>query len=104
MDAVGSMFAKNSFFKKSCVAGGKVMCYCPLRLRKMKRNNHCVHRELLVIDRIIAFIRSAGIDSKWLPEREGKPGWRDTLIRLIGPIAFSLQFAFNKSWGIFNQH
>jgi cardiolipin synthase len=98
VDAVGSMLTPNRFFESLRAAGGQVVWYHPFRWYTLKRLNNRTHRELLVIDGMHAFIGGAGIGTAWEQGEAGGKPWRDTVLRVDGPIAAALQTAFIENW------
>jgi phosphatidylserine/phosphatidylglycerophosphate/cardiolipin synthase-like enzyme len=56
------------------------------------------HREILVIDGRVAFTGGAGISEWWAAAYKGQPPWRDTMVRVEGPIVASRQAVFAENW------
>jgi cardiolipin synthase len=98
VDAVGSMLTPNRFFDRLRAAGGQVVWYHPFRWYTLKRLNNRTHRELLVIDGMTGFIGGAGIGTAWAEGMPGQRPWRDTVLRVDGPIAAALQTVFVENW------
>ncbi|MDB5762040.1 MAG: phospholipase D/Transphosphatidylase [Herminiimonas sp.] len=98
VDAVGSMLTPDRFFDALRTAGGEVAWYQPFRWYTLKRLNNRTHRELLVIDGKTGFIGGAGIGTAWAEGQHGQRPWRDTMVRLDGPIAAALQTVFIENW------
>lgn len=97
VDAIGSMETPRHFFDPILRAGGEVEWYQPLRWHTLKRFNNRTHRELLVIDGLTGFVGGAGIGGWWTGEKTGAP-WRDTVVRVSGPLAAALQTSFVENW------
>jgi cardiolipin synthase len=98
IDAYGSMLTPDRYFSALRAAGGQVQWYQPLRWRTLKRFNNRTHRELIIIDGSIAFIGGAGIAAWWTGGADGRPPWRDTMVRVQGPLATALQTCFTENW------
>lgn len=98
VDAVGSMLTPDRFFAPLRKAGGEVVWYQPFRWYTLKRLNNRTHRELLVVDGNIGFIGGAGIGTAWAEGEHGQRPWRDTMVRVEGPIAVALQTVFVENW------
>lgn len=98
IDAYGSMRLPDRYFSRLREAGGEVAWYQPFRWQTLKRYNNRTHRELIVIDGRIAFIGGAGIAAWWTDGADGGPPWRDTMVRVEGPIATALQACFIENW------
>ena len=60
--------------------------YQPLTWYRLHRLNNRTHRELLVVDGRVAFTGGAGVADWWLKPAELAPAWRDTMVRIEGPI------------------
>lgn len=98
VDAVGSLFTSDRYFEPLRKAGGEVAWYQPFRWYTLKRLNNRTHRELMVIDGKTGFIGGAGIGTAWAEGERGQRPWRDTVVRVSGPIAAALQTAFVENW------
>ena len=97
IDAVGSLLTPDSYFDDLRRAGGQVRWYQPIRWHTLKRFNNRTHRELLIIDGEVAFVRGAGI-AAWWDESNGPRAWRDTMVRVEGRVARALQSSFAENW------
>jgi cardiolipin synthase len=98
VDAIGSLLTPWSYFRELRAAGGQVAWYQPIRWYTLKRFNNRTHRELLVVDGDVGFIGGAGIADYWLPAAvPGRP-WRDTTVRVTGPLVAGLQTSFVENW------
>jgi cardiolipin synthase len=98
IDAYGSMLTPDHYFSALRAAGGQVKWYQPLRWRTLKRFNNRTHRELIIVDGSVAFIGGAGIAAWWTDGAKGGPPWRDTMVRVDGPLATALQTCFTENW------
>ncbi len=77
--------------------------YHPLRWRAIPQFNNRTHRELMIVDGLVGFIGGAGIaDNWWIGRPAGRKGrhprWRDTVVRVEGPVVTNLQSAFADNW------
>lgn len=110
-DGFGSLQTQAAYFQR-LREGGVALCeYNPLRhwKRVLSRAAHLRdHRKLLVVDGRIAFVGgvnisgvySAGSGSGQLDSRDrDAPPWRDTHLRIEGPLAAELQKLFLQHWG-----
>lgn len=68
------------------------------RWRRVHRLTNSTHREILVVDGCVAFTGGAGISDWWAAETKGQPPWRDTMVRVEGPVVSSLQAVFAENW------
>jgi cardiolipin synthase len=92
------MLMPDRYFSALRAAGGEVWWYQPLRWHTLKRFNNRTHRELIIVDGSIAFIGGAGIAAWWTDGAKGGPPWRDTMVRVHGPLATALQTCFTENW------
>jgi cardiolipin synthase len=98
VDAIGSLLTPWRYFHALRAAGGEVAWYQPIRWYTLKRFNNRTHRELLVVDGCVGFVGGAGIADYWLPsDVPGRP-WRDTTVRVTGPLVAGLQTSFVENW------
>jgi cardiolipin synthase len=65
---------------------------------KLLRYNYRSHRRVLVIDGQIGFTGGYGISEAWTGDGRTPEHWRDTNVRIEGPLARFLQAAFAESW------
>src|SRR5207237_6101037 len=98
IDAWGSKQLPEGYFAGLRKAGGELRWYQPLRWRTLKRYNNRTHRELVIVDGRIAFVGGAGIAAWWTDGADGGPPWRDTMVRVEGPVASALQACFVENW------
>jgi cardiolipin synthase len=65
---------------------------------KLLRYNYRSHRRVLVIDGRIGFTGGYGISEAWTGDGRTRGHWRDTNVRIEGPLVKFLQAAFAESW------
>jgi len=65
---------------------------------KLLRYNYRSHRRVLVIDGHIGFTGGYGISEAWTGDGRTPEYWRDTNVRIEGPLVKFLQAAFAESW------
>jgi cardiolipin synthase A/B len=98
LDAVGSSTMSRDLVEFMQRNGIAVEWYHPLRWYTLSRVNHRTHRKLLVIDGEVGFCGGAGIADIWLGDAETSERWRDTMVRVEGPVVTQMQFAFMDNW------
>jgi cardiolipin synthase len=97
LDSIGSS-RMGGAVRRLCAAGCRIHFYQSISLYRLHRLNQRTHRELLIVDGMVAFTGGAGIADRWAKaERGGRP-WRDTMARLEGPIVTALQGVFAENW------
>jgi len=72
--------------------------YHPLRWYTLSRYNHRTHRKVLVVDGAVGFSGGVGIADEWLGDADAPNHWRETVVRVEGPVVTQMQFAFMDNW------
>jgi cardiolipin synthase A/B len=99
LDGIGSGWSlDNSDVRMMREAGCKFAYYHPTASWRVDRTNRRSHRRVLVIDGKVAFTGSAGFSRKWGGHAQDKDYWRDTQVRIEGPLVAKLQCAFEEHW------
>ncbi len=110
-DSIGTVSTPNAFFQTLVDAGVNLLEYNPVNpLSTVKAGwdlNQRDHRKLLIIDGRIAFLGGINISSVYSGgsfsqgskvRPDGQLPWRDTDIRLMGPVVGELQKLFIETW------
>jgi cardiolipin synthase len=98
MDAVGSFGAFRACRAALEDAGCRVAAYQRFTWYRLSRLNNRTHRELLIVDGEIGFVGGAGVADWWRTAQHGKPMWRDTMVRIQGPVVSDIQGVFAENW------
>lgn len=109
LDAIGSATMRGEPVRRLREAGCQVQFYQPLNWHRLHRINNRTHRELLIVDGRVAFTGGAGVADWWYTPDAGRPlwrgrrrakgaPWRDTMVRVEGPIVAALQGVFAENW------
>ena len=98
LDAVGSGQMSESLIEFMQRNGIDVEWYHPIRWYTLSRANHRTHRKLLIVDGEIGFSGGVGIADEWQGDADSKDHWRETVIRVEGPVVTQMQFAFMDNW------
>jgi cardiolipin synthase len=72
--------------------------YCEPRWWNIGRFNNRTHRKILIVDGRIGYVFGHGISDQWLGNGEDPDHWRDTALRVEGPIVHGLQTVFAQNW------
>ncbi len=124
-DSVGTMLTSKEFFKRLTDAGVQVLEFNPINPKRARKGwdlNQRDHRKLLIVDGKVAFLGGINISSvyssgsfrhsgggsgsgsgsgasggKLAPGKDGN-AWRDTHVRLQGPVVAELQRSFLGTW------
>lgn len=98
IDAIGGRTASKAQLDKLCASGVKLTHYHPISLFSFRRFNNRTHRKLLIIDGETGFVFGHGIKDTWCGQAQNKHHWRDTGVRLRGPVVRALQMIFVEDW------
>lgn len=96
LDGMGGMEAPSMDALEA--AGGKVVTFRPARFGKLMRFHKRNHRRAIVMDGLVGFTGGAAVADKWLGDADTEEHWRDTMVRVTGPLALTLQSAFVDVW------
>jgi len=98
LDAVGALAMPNEFRDEMQDGGCRVENFRPLRPFSINRANYRNHRRILVVDGLVGITGGAGTSGKWSGNGRQEGHWRDTDIRIEGPVVEQLQGAFAENW------
>ena len=98
VDAVGSLMMPSQYRDWLTEAGCELVLYRPLSPWSIDRVNNRNHRRILVVDGRVGVTGGSGTSGKWSGNGKQEGQWRDTDIRLEGPVVAQLQGAFVDNW------
>ena len=98
LDGVGGMKAPDETIEAMKKAGVKVETFRAARFGKLTRFHKRNHRRAIVIDGKVGFTGGAAVADKWMGDADSKEHWRDTMVKVTGPPAATLQSAFVQLW------
>jgi cardiolipin synthase A/B len=98
LDAVGSATMSHDLIEFLQRNGVNIEWYHPLRWYTLSRVNHRTHRKVLVVDGEIGFTGGVGIADEWMGDADSRDHWRETVVRVEGPVVTQMQFAFMDNW------
>ena len=97
-DDVGCWRVPHRFFERMREGGIEVQPFLPVHFPTFtSKVNYRNHRKIIVIDGQVGYIGGMNIALRYLKGTDKQP-WRDTMLRLQGPIVYSLQRAFLVDW------
>jgi cardiolipin synthase len=99
VDSFGSTKMEDHQFEEMQRAGVKATRYHPFRLSEFGYVNNRTHRKIAVIDGRVAYVFGHGIAAEWTGNGQDAHHWRDTGVRLMGPIVNTAQSTFAQHWG-----
>ena len=92
-DSIGTNI-EPSHIDRLQAAGCRVEWFNPTTWYSLEHVNYRTHRKILVVDGEIGFTGGAGVADHWLGHAQDPEHWRDTQIRMRGPIVRLLEAAF----------
>lgn len=98
VDAIGSFNLWGRPLRRLREAGCRVESYQRMEWHRLARLNNRTHRELLIVDGLVAFAGGAGVADWWMYPRKGARAWRDTMARFEGPIVSAIQGVAAENW------
>ena len=98
IDAMGGVGGNWANLKRLSDAGVHLSEYCRPRWWNLRRFNHRTHRKLLIVDGAVGYAFGHGIADQWLGNGEDEKHWRDTALRVEGPVVQALQAVFMENW------
>jgi len=98
LDSVGSAPISSDLTEFMARNGISIEWYHPLRWYTLARFNHRTHRKLLIVDGEVGFTGGVGIADVWQGDADREDHWRETVVRVEGPVVTQMQFAFMDNW------
>ncbi len=98
LDALGAAKMDSSLVGKMQEAGVKVVLLRPPKPYAVRRITNRTHRRLLVADGRVGMTGGVGIAAEWTGDAEDAEHWRDSHVRVRGPVVRGMQGAFAENW------
>jgi cardiolipin synthase len=98
IDAVGGMKLETELIERMTEAGVRVCRFRPVKPYAFKRLGNRTHRKILVADGRAGLTGGVGIAEEWTGNAEDPDHWRDTHVRVDGPVVRGLFGAFAENW------
>jgi len=98
VDSVGASGMKAEDLKRLEAAGCHIGSFNSLKWYNLEEVNYRTHRKILVVDGEVGFTGGAGVADHWLGHAQDKDHWRDTQVRMRGPIVRLVEAAFYENF------
>lgn len=98
VDAFGSFKLRKRHRNELRQGGVKVERFRPFGLSNLVRVYRRTHRRAIVVDGRVAFTGGAAISKKWAGDVRTEHEWRDSMLRITGPLVGGIQSAFTENW------
>jgi cardiolipin synthase len=98
LDAVGSNKGDDKLFESMKEAGVRISLFHPFRLQDIGLFNNRTHRKLAILDGRIGYVFGHGFAEEWTGHGQDEKHWRDTGVRIEGPVVGSIQATFAENW------
>ncbi len=98
VDAMGSSKIPKEWVENLKAAGVKLGEFGQTKWYSIEELNYRTHRKILVVDGLVGFTGGVGLDDQWLGNAQDKEHWRDTMVRIEGPVVRLMEGAFNENF------
>jgi cardiolipin synthase len=98
LDALGAAKMDASLVDKMESAGVRVIRFRPPKPYAVRRVANRTHRRLMIADGRVGMTGGVGIAAEWMGDAEDPDHWRDTHVRVRGPVVRGMQGAFAENW------
>ncbi|MBS0630303.1 MAG: cardiolipin synthase B [Verrucomicrobia bacterium] len=99
IDGMGTLKFRGADRARLTAAGVQILTYGREHWYQIKPNlSHRTHRKLLIIDGRIGFAGGMCIDDRWQGNADSPDCWRETQVRVEGPVVLQMQAVFAANW------
>lgn len=98
VDSVGGSGMKGEDIKRLEAAGCRIGSFHSLNWYNLEEVNYRTHRKILVVDGEIGFTGGVGVADHWLGHAQDRLHWRDTQVRMRGPIVRLVEGGFYENF------
>jgi cardiolipin synthase A/B len=98
IDAVGGVKIEKDLVDRMTDAGVRVTRFRPPKPYAARRVANRTHRKILVADGRVGLTGGVGIAEEWTGDAQDPDHWRDTHVRVRGPVVRGLLGAFAENW------
>ena len=98
LDALGSNKGDEKLFETMEKAGVHITFFHPFHLRDLGLVNNRTHRKIAIFDGRVGYVFGHGFAEEWTGEGNDEKHWRDTGVRIEGPVVNAIQATFAENW------
>jgi cardiolipin synthase len=98
IDSVGGLRVERDVVDLMEEAGVRVVRFRPPKPYALRRVTNRTHRKILVADGEVGLTGGVGIAEEWTGNAQDPDHWRDTHVRVQGPVVRGLLGAFAENW------
>jgi cardiolipin synthase A/B len=98
LDALGAAKMDTSLINEMKSAGVKVIRFRPPKPYAIRRMTNRTHRRLMIADGRVGMTGGVGIAAEWMGDAQDPDHWRDTHVRVRGPVVRGMQGTFAENW------
>ena len=98
IDAVGGLKIERDLVRRMTDAGVRVTKFRPPKPYAARRVANRTHRKILVADGRVGLTGGVGIAEEWTGDAQDPDHWRDTHVRVRGPVVRGLFGGFAENW------
>jgi cardiolipin synthase len=98
LDAIGSTGFGETNERILREAGATVVFFRPLGASSLMKLHLRTHRKVLVVDGRVGFVGGVCISDAWMGDADLPTRWRETVVRVEGPVTRQLQAAYGRAW------
>ncbi len=98
VDSIGASGMKDDDIRRLKAAGCRIAEFNAPSWYSIEEVNYRTHRKILVIDGAIGFSGGVGFADHWLGHAQDKQHWRDTQVRMRGPVVRLLEAGFYENF------
>ena len=98
IDAMGGVQMERDVLQRMMDGGVRVSRFRPPKPYAVRRLANRTHRKILVADGEVGLTGGVGIAEEWTGDAQDPDHWRDTHVRVRGPVVRGLFGAFAENW------
>jgi cardiolipin synthase A/B len=98
VDAMGSDRVPSETVKRLRDAGAQVGQFGKPNWYTLEELNYRTHRKILIVDGRVGFTGGVGVADHWLGHAQDPEHWRDTMVRIEGPLVRLMEGAFYENF------